>query len=52
MDLYDEGIISEEQAKEHATSASDLKLKMSGLNSGKGSDTNVEVDDDVFDLKD
>ena len=52
LELYDEGIISEEQAKENATSASDLKLKMSGLNSGKGSDTNIEVDDDVFDLKD
>jgi twitching motility protein PilT len=52
LELYDEGIISEEQAKENATSASDLKLKISGLNSGKGSDKNVEVDDDVFDLKD
>jgi len=56
LDLYNEGVISKEQAKEHATSASDLELKMSGLNSGvsgetpSGSAPSVE-DEDVFDLK-
>jgi len=52
LDLYENGIIDEEQAKENATSAADLKLKINGLNSGMGSDSNIEVDEDVFDLKD
>ncbi len=61
LDLYDEGIISKEQALENATSASDLELKMNGLMSGKVSDMveesiekNINIstdDDDVFDLK-
>ncbi len=60
LDLYDEGIISKEQALENATSASDLELKMNGLMSGKVSDMvdesgekniNISTDDDIFDLK-
>jgi len=60
LDLYDEGIISKEQALENATSASDLELKMNGLMSAKVSDMadesgekniNISTDDDIFDLK-
>ena len=62
FDLYNEKIISKEQALENATSPSDLELKISGLTSGKitsnpnvqKSDMNaaeVTVDDDIFDLK-
>ena len=61
LDLYDEGIISKEQALDNATSASDLELKMNGLMSGKVSDMaeessekniNISTDDeDIFDLK-
>jgi twitching motility protein PilT len=60
-DLYNDGVISKEQAMENATSASDLELKISGLSSGKISrDVNKESKqekpihtdfDDVFDLK-
>ncbi|QFR48688.1 PilT/PilU family type 4a pilus ATPase [Sulfurimonas lithotrophica] len=59
LDLYNEGVISKEKAKDYATSASDLELKMSGLSSGKV-DTNqadkykkedLTQDDDIFDLK-
>ncbi|MDF1882875.1 PilT/PilU family type 4a pilus ATPase [Sulfurimonas sp. SAG-AH-194-C21] len=59
LDLYNDGIISKEQAMKNATSSSDLELKISGLTSGKASDkTNtsqsiqIEHDDtDIFDLK-
>jgi len=57
FDLYSDGIISKEHALNNATSAPDLKLKMSGLSTGKAStndnETNIEVDmnEDVFDLK-
>ncbi len=63
LDLYNEGIISKEQALENATSASDVELKMNGLVSGKVSDMvtdengiekQVDIstdDDDIFDLK-
>jgi len=60
MDLYEDGIISKEQALKNATSSSDLLLKMSGLSSGKittspdgTQDTPAEEveDDDIFDLK-
>jgi len=59
LDLYNDGIISKEQAMKNATSASDLELKISGLTSGKAS-TPMESkesitistdDDDIFDLK-
>jgi twitching motility protein PilT len=61
--LYNEGVISKEQALESATSASDLELKINGLSSGKitampdsGSGEQVSIqpeinDDDIFDLK-
>ena len=54
LDLYNEGVISKDEAKKNATSASDLELKMSGLsNSGqKGENSAPQVDmDDIFDLK-
>jgi twitching motility protein PilT len=65
LDLYNEGIISKEQALEYATSPSDVKLKMDGLTNNKfmankGSDTEetskivnqtVEEEHDIFDLK-
>jgi len=59
LDLYNDGIISKEQALKNATSASDLELKISGLTSGKSSDTSssresISVshdDEDIFDLK-
>jgi len=61
LDLYNEGVISKDQALENATSASDVELKMNGLMSGKISDmsnastettSNISTDDeDIFDLK-
>ena len=53
FDLYNEGIISKEQALSNATSAADLQLKMSGLNAGSSGSSTEDVDesDDVFDLK-
>jgi len=57
FDLYTAGVISQEDALNNATSAPDLKLKMSGLSTGKApssdKNTNVEVDinEDVFGLK-
>lgn len=38
IDIYNSGIITKEKAKDFATSASDLELKMSGLSSGMASD--------------
>jgi twitching motility protein PilT len=60
LDLYNEGVISKEQALENATSSSDLELKMSGLTTGEiQANPNEEVksveisteDADVFELK-
>lgn len=58
LDLYNDGVISKEEAKENATSPADLELKMSGLSSGKVSEPgtsqnkeNQESDEDFFDLK-
>jgi len=59
LDLYNDGIISKEQALKNATSASDLELKISGLTSGKASNTSsvsesitvTHDDEDIFDLK-
>jgi len=60
LDIYNSGIITKDRAKDYATSASDLELKMSGLNSGKASDNINKVEkvdkhgfseDDVFNLK-
>lgn len=63
LDLYNDGIISKEQALKNATSASDLELKISGLNSGKVGDKtststseseSIQIthdDEDIFDLK-
>ncbi len=58
LDLYNDGIISKEQAMKNATSASDLELKISGLTSGKVGENSsgkapeiAEDDADIFDLK-
>ncbi|MBE0514641.1 PilT/PilU family type 4a pilus ATPase [Sulfurimonas sp.] len=59
LDIYNAGIITKERAKDYATSAADLELKMSGLNSGKAADVhnkpekngNAGGDEDIFDLK-
>jgi len=55
LDLYNEGVISKDEAKKNATSASDLELKMSGLSGSgeRGEDNSKEFDinEDVFDLK-
>jgi twitching motility protein PilT len=60
MELYNDGIISKENAMSNATSASDLELKMSGLGSSKvGSqsavdefeDVPMDQRDDIFGLK-
>ncbi len=58
LDLYNNGIISKEQAMKNATSASDLELKISGLMSNNEGDTFTskatrisEDDTDIFDLK-
>ena len=60
LDLYNEGIITREKAKDYATSASDLELRMSGLSSAKtiknpssSEEKEIKIDksDDIFDLK-
>jgi len=55
LDLYNEGVISKEEAKKNATSASDLELKISGLSGsgdrGEGGSAKNVIDDDIFDLK-
>lgn len=58
LDLYNEGIITKEEAFANATSPADLELKISGLSSGKASDatgssvTKEEIkDEDIFELK-
>ena len=61
LDLYNEGIISKEEALNNATSASDVELKMNGLMTGTITDMAEENeqktteissdDDDIFDLK-
>jgi twitching motility protein PilT len=60
LDLYNEGIITREKAKDYATSAADLELRMSGLSSSKttknptrSEEKEIKIDktDDIFDLK-
>ncbi|MDQ1264506.1 MAG: twitching motility protein PilT [Campylobacterota bacterium] len=60
LDIYNEGLITREKAKDYATSASDLELKMSGLNASKTHDENGQIikkekaqtsEEDIFDLK-
>ena len=59
LDLYNDKIISKEQAMKNATSASDLELKISGLTSGKAGENSTDLktaqisedDEDIFDLK-
>lgn len=60
LELYNEGIITKEKAKDYATSPSDLELRMSGLsssktvknvNSSKDRESDLADKDDIFDLK-
>jgi len=57
LDLYYEGLISKDVAKDNATSPSDMELKMSGFSSGGVSDSTKQdsnkefAEDEVFDLK-
>ncbi|MDA7817874.1 PilT/PilU family type 4a pilus ATPase [Sulfurimonas sp.] len=59
LDIYNSGAITKQRAKDYATSATDLELRMSGLNSGKASPKSesdedekpVFVDEDIFNLK-
>jgi len=61
LDLYNDGVISLERALEYATSASDLELKINGLNASgdMGDPTQIDEhtpqidmnDSDIFDLK-
>jgi len=61
LDLYNDGVISKQQAMDNATSASDLELKINGLTSGKINmaepmndvkPININADDeDIFGLK-
>ncbi len=58
FDLYNEGIIDEDTALNFATSASDMKLRMSGIGAGSAGDMDTTAqeeisinDKDVFDLK-
>ncbi|MEA3331095.1 MAG: PilT/PilU family type 4a pilus ATPase [Campylobacterota bacterium] len=60
FDLYNDGVISKEKAKANATSASDLELRISGLNDGNVSSKSspveqerikVDSEEDIFDLK-
>jgi twitching motility protein PilT len=60
LELYNDGIITKEKAKDFATSASDLELRISGLSSSKTvknpttdkeKETIIDKNDDVFDLK-
>lgn len=59
LDIYNNGLITKDRAKDYATSASDLELRMSGLNSGQSnhkshSEKDMKdpvIDEDVFNLK-
>lgn len=59
LDIYNAGVITKDRAMDYATSASDLELRMSGLNSGTHNGNSkspedyraVGDDEDVFDLK-
>lgn len=59
LELYNEGVITKEKAKDFATSAADMELRMSGLISGKAGeqkegtrkDGKPTSGDDIFDLK-
>ena len=60
LDLYNDDIITKEEALINATSPADLELKISGLSSGKASDSSVSStqgsnqeikEEDVFELK-
>lgn len=58
LDLYEDGIISQQAALEHSTTPADLKLKMGGLTSGHYEAPESvtcqleEVEDDIIQLED
>jgi len=55
LDIYNAEVITKKRAMDYATSASDLELKMSGLNSGKTTNKQAENilnnDEDIYDFK-
>lgn len=58
IDLCNEGVITQEEALKNATSATDMKLKMSAMSTKKSTDEGGDAapsvsleDDDVFELK-
>lgn len=57
LDLYNDGIITKDVAKENATSPSDMELKMSGFSGGGVSENTAKEakkefsEDEIFDLK-
>ena len=51
LDLYHQEKISEETALEHATSPSDMKLKLQGIGMVTKNEINKEENHDIFDLK-
>jgi len=56
LDLFNEGVITKEEAKKNATSASDLELKISGLSGAgerndDGNNSSPDADEDIFSLK-
>lgn len=55
LDIYNDGKITKKRALDYATSASDLELRMSGLNTGGTNPhdrkENDAIEEDVFDLK-
>jgi Tfp pilus assembly ATPase PilU len=58
LDLYYEGVITQEVALENATNPADVRLKMSGVSNNENNtvskpsdDVQAIADDDVFELK-
>ena len=53
IDLFNDGVISQEEAFRNATSATDMKLKMSNVSksSEKSEQERVAEQEDVFELK-
>ena len=51
LDLYNEGRIDESTVLEHATNASDMKLKLQGIGTSGIEDTLSTKSQDIFDLK-
>jgi twitching motility protein PilT len=51
LQLYQKGIITEEEALNNATSRNDLKLKLQGIKEAKSALANKNTSEDIIDLK-